>query len=69
VSYKSVLARGFALLNNEDGDLVRSTKQAKAGATLGVQVADGTFGVMVGGVAPKRKSRSPSSDGGQSSLF
>jgi exodeoxyribonuclease VII large subunit len=45
----AVLARGYALLRDEAGGLVRSVAQAQPGAALGVQVADGRFAVTVAG--------------------
>jgi exodeoxyribonuclease VII large subunit len=70
VSYKAVLARGFALINNEAGELIRSKDEVNPGAILGVEVADGRFGVTVAGAPPMRKRRKPSDDSGnQGSLF
>ncbi|MEQ1769771.1 MAG: exodeoxyribonuclease VII large subunit [Devosia sp.] len=70
VSYKAVLARGFALINNEAGDLVRSKDEVKPGAILGVEVADGRFGVTVAGAPPMRRKRKLApDDGSQGRLF
>jgi exodeoxyribonuclease VII large subunit len=69
VSYKAVLARGFALINNEAGDLVRSKDEVMPGAILGVEVADGRFGVTVAGAPPMRRRRKPEDSGNQGSLF
>jgi exodeoxyribonuclease VII large subunit len=70
VSYKAVLARGFALINNEAGELIRSKDEVGPGAILGVEVADGRFGVTVAGAPPMRMRRRPQEDGGnQGSLF
>jgi exodeoxyribonuclease VII large subunit len=68
-SYKGVLARGFALVNDADGNLVRSKSDVGPGATLAVEVADGSFGVTVGGAPPARKRRSAAKDDRQESLF
>ncbi|MEO6395020.1 MAG: exodeoxyribonuclease VII large subunit [Devosia sp.] len=70
VSYKAVLARGFALINNEAGELVRSKDEVKPGAILGVEVSDGRFGVTVAGAPPMRKRRRlAEDDGNQGKLF
>jgi exodeoxyribonuclease VII large subunit len=69
VSYKAVLARGFALINNEAGDLVRSKDEVTPGAILGVEVADGRFGATVAGAPPMRRRRKPEDNGNQGSLF
>jgi exodeoxyribonuclease VII large subunit len=42
----SILERGFALIRNEDGRIVRSPRDAKKGATLQVRVAKGSFEVV-----------------------
>ena len=39
----AVLDRGYALVFNEEGDLVRTAAAAKPGALLTTRVADGTF--------------------------
>jgi exodeoxyribonuclease VII large subunit len=70
VSYKAVLARGFALINNEAGELVRSRDEVRPGEILGIEVSDGRFGATVAGAPPMRKRRKPSlDDGSQGSLF
>jgi len=68
-SYKGVLERGFALVSDADGNLVRSKDAVRPGATLAVEVADGSFGVTVGGAPPARRRRPPPVDPGQESLF
>ena len=50
VSYESVLARGFALVRNENNEPVRSVKGITAGAGYSVQLADGRA-EMIGGTA------------------
>lgn len=81
VSYRSVLARGFAIVSTEDGRLVRTTGDATPGARLMVAVADGSFAVTVDGAAAappssvpqaapaRRKTAKGQSDPGQESLF
>jgi exodeoxyribonuclease VII large subunit len=43
----AVLGRGYAVVSQQDGSLVRSTTQVKAGDALNVRVADGTFDARV----------------------
>ena len=68
-SYKGVLARGFALVSDAEGNLVRSKSEVLPGATLAVEVADGSFGATVGGAPPARKRRPVPKDDRQDSLF
>ncbi len=68
-SYKGVLARGFALVNDADGNLVRSKDDVGPGATLAIEVADGRIGATVGGAPPARKRRTAAKDDRQESLF
>jgi exodeoxyribonuclease VII large subunit len=69
LSYKAILERGFALVSDAEGNLVRSKAKILPGATLAVEVADGSFGVTVGGAPPARKRRPIKDDPGQDSLF
>ena len=48
LSPQAVLNRGYAVLWNSAGELVRSAGQAATGELLQVRVADGEFGVRVG---------------------
>jgi exodeoxyribonuclease VII large subunit len=71
---QAVLARGYALIRDEAGILVRSTAQASSGQGLSVQVADGRFGVIVSGggdvpVRPPRPVRKEPPKSGQGDLF
>jgi exodeoxyribonuclease VII large subunit len=43
----AVLGRGYAVVSQQDGSLVRSTTQVKAGDALNVRVADGNFDARV----------------------
>jgi exodeoxyribonuclease VII large subunit len=43
----AVLGRGYALVSNRDGDLVRSVKQVARGDGLNIHVSDGDFDVSV----------------------
>ncbi len=71
LSYKAVLARGFALVTDADGAIIRSEAAVHPGQPLTVQVAEGSFGVAVAGApaVPARKPRPPRDGGGQDSLF
>ncbi|KFL30675.1 hypothetical protein JP75_13105, partial [Devosia riboflavina] len=71
LSYRSVLARGYALVQDEAGDVVSSAVGLKPGDALKLTFADGEVGANVAGAPPqKRKApRSPSDDGSQESLF
>jgi exodeoxyribonuclease VII large subunit len=71
----SVLARGYALVRDEAGALVRGVAQAHAGQGLSVQVSDGRFAVTVSGGGdappprPARPLRKEAPKGGQGDLF
>lgn len=71
---QAVLARGYALVRDEAGALVRGVAQARPGDALSVQVADGSFAVTVGGggEAASRPARPPRREPpktGQGDLF
>ena len=69
-SYKGVLDRGFALVTDDQGHIVRSKAAVRPGQLLAVEVADGQFGAAVSGAPVQRKKpRPPRDDGGQESLF
>jgi exodeoxyribonuclease VII large subunit len=44
LGYHSVLARGFALVRDEDGTMVRRASDVKSGAALDIEFADGHVG-------------------------
>ncbi|WP_424362210.1 exodeoxyribonuclease VII large subunit [Methylocystis parvus] len=76
LSHKAVLARGFALVRDENDGLVRSVAQAPAGAALTIEFADGRISARTGlseppdpqPAAARRKPRkAPGED--QGSLF
>lgn len=70
-SYKNVLARGFALVTDGDGEIVRSTSAVDPGQGLTIEVADGQIGVTVGGApaAPRKKPKPVPEGSDQESLF
>ncbi|WP_417666528.1 exodeoxyribonuclease VII large subunit [Roseibium sp.] len=49
LSYKDVLARGYALVRDESGQPVRSAKAVDAGAALSIELADGVLAAIAGG--------------------
>jgi exodeoxyribonuclease VII large subunit len=53
LSHRSVLARGFALVRNESGALVRSIAQAPIGTALDIEVADGRIAARAGATTPE----------------
>ena len=72
LSYHATLDRGFAIVRNEDGDLIRSRDIAAATSEMTVTFADGDVAVTPSGAAaPKgRKPKAtPSKKGEQGSLF
>ena len=73
---EAVLSRGYALIRDEAGTLVRSIEAAQPGRALSVQLADGSFGVTVaggeaGGTKPSapRPVRKVPTPGTQGNLF
>jgi exodeoxyribonuclease VII large subunit len=71
VSYHQVLARGFALVTDAQGNLVRASSDVKPGDALTIDVAQGSIAATVAGAPsiPKRKARSDDEPGTQESLF
>jgi exodeoxyribonuclease VII large subunit len=69
ISYRAVLARGFALVRGEDGKLRRRAAALAAGEGLTLVFADGEAPVTAAGSGPEKppRSRKPGSD--QGSLF
>jgi exodeoxyribonuclease VII large subunit len=71
LSYRSVLARGYALVQDEAGRIVSSRTSVGPGEGLQLTFADGEVGVTVNG-APSARRKSPRTgpdDGSQESLF
>ncbi|PXA97417.1 exodeoxyribonuclease VII large subunit [Nostoc sp. 3335mG] len=71
LGYRSVLARGYALVQDESGGVVTSAAATRPGEALRLTFADGEIGATVAGApAVKRKpGRGPTDDGSQESLF
>jgi exodeoxyribonuclease VII large subunit len=71
---QAVLARGYALVRDGDGNLLRSTAAARPGLALQVTLADGSFGAIVPGGAsppqvPRQAARKAVGGSGQGDLF
>jgi exodeoxyribonuclease VII large subunit len=70
LSYKGVLDRGFSLVTDDEGHIVRSKDAVRPGQLLVVEVSNGSFGAAVSGApAQRKKARPPRPDNGQTSLF
>ena len=72
VSYQSVLRRGFALVTNEAGILMRSASEIARGEALSIEFADGKVAAIAAGgdalkAKPKPATKAPGGD--QGSLF
>lgn len=71
-SYQGVLARGYALVRDADGQVVRSVKTTKPGQSVELVFADGGTGAVISGSQPKskpRKSAKQTADKNQPGLF
>jgi exodeoxyribonuclease VII large subunit len=73
VGYQGVLRRGFVLVRDAEGAVVRSARAVGAGDALQLNFADGKVAATAGGVdddpAPKRRPIKKSPPRGQGSLF
>ncbi|ODT69092.1 MAG: exodeoxyribonuclease VII large subunit [Pelagibacterium sp. SCN 63-23] len=71
LSYRNVLARGYALVQDETGAVISSQAMVKPGDALRLTFADGEIGAIAAGApAPRRKGgKPPPDDGSQESLF
>lgn len=68
--YRSILQRGFAVVTDADGHIVKQTAQVKPGDAVHIQVSDGTIGATIGsGLVARKKVRPPRDEEGQESLF
>ncbi len=54
LGYKSVLARGFAVLRDADGQPLRGVSGVKPNAALQVEMADGNLDVVAKPPSPQR---------------
>jgi exodeoxyribonuclease VII large subunit len=70
LSYKSVLARGYAVVKDDEGNLVHERGGLKPGAPVSIEFADGEVGATIASSPVIKKKPRPPSDGGtQESLF
>ncbi|MDB5623236.1 MAG: exodeoxyribonuclease large subunit [Devosia sp.] len=72
LSYKSVLARGFAVIKDEAGNLVRQSAELQPGQVVAIEFADGANSATITGAppGPRRKPRPASPEPeAQESLF
>jgi exodeoxyribonuclease VII large subunit len=70
LSYRAVLARGFALVRGADGALKRCAAAVTAGEALALIFADGESKAVAGGKAETRQTRRyPCQEKGQGDLF
>jgi exodeoxyribonuclease VII large subunit len=70
LSYKSVLARGYAVIKDTDGNLVQQRAGLSPGDSVAIEFADGAVGATIAGSpAIKKKPRPPADDGAQETLF
>jgi exodeoxyribonuclease VII large subunit len=74
LSHKAVLARGFALVKDADGAVIKRVEELAPGAALQLEFADGTAEAIAtsGGARPKLAAKSPAktkAPGNQGSLF
>ena len=68
-----MLQRGFVLVRDEEGGVVRSARQVAAGDALHLHFADGQVTAIACGDEPPKKrppaAKKPPARGGQGSLF
>jgi exodeoxyribonuclease VII large subunit len=70
LSYKSVLARGYAVIKDVDGNLVQQRANLSAGDLVAIEFADGAVGATIAGSPViKKKPRDQQDGGAQESLF
>ena len=70
LSYKSVLARGYAVIKDADGNLVQQRAHLAPGDMVAIEFADGAVGATIAGSPViKKKPRDQQSGGTQESLF
>jgi exodeoxyribonuclease VII large subunit len=70
LSYKSVLARGYAVVKDAEGQLVHSKAALSPGDLVSLEFGDGSVDATVAGSPPlRKKAKTPSSEATQESLF
>lgn len=60
LSYKNVLARGYAVVRDENGQPVRSVKTIAAGQELSIELTDGTMNATAASENPATDKKAPS---------
>ncbi len=69
-SYHNVLARGFALVRDDQGRPLRAASDVERGAGLEIEFADGRVNAVAGGTpAPKKTAAKKPATAGQGTLF
>ena len=70
LSYRSVLARGYAVIKDGNGNLVHGQAELRPGDAVAIEFADGAVGATIAGSPPIKKKPRPQADGdSQESLF
>jgi len=70
LSYRSVLARGYAVIKDSDGNLIHGKAALAPGDQVGIEFADGEIGATIAGSPPIKKKPRPQADSdSQESLF
>ncbi|MHA6691785.1 exodeoxyribonuclease VII large subunit [Devosia sp. A449] len=70
LSYKNVLARGYAVIKDGEGNLVQQRAGLQPGDMVAIEFADGAVGATIAGSPAVKKKPRPASDGDtQESLF
>ncbi|WP_189426370.1 exodeoxyribonuclease VII large subunit [Devosia pacifica] len=72
LSYRSVVARGFAVVRDADGEVISAAASLAPGQGVNLDFADGTVGATISGAPPTQRRRPKASsddDDPQESLF
>jgi exodeoxyribonuclease VII large subunit len=70
LSYKSILARGYAVVKDPDGNLIQQREGLEPGQMVTIEFGDGEVAATIaGGSATKKKPRVQTDAGKQESLF
>jgi len=75
LSYRGVLARGYAVVTDKDGGLIRAAAMVSSGQPVGIEFADGSVAAHVDSeyklppLRQRRRRSPPTEETGQQSLF
>jgi len=70
LSYRNVLARGYAVIKDADGNLVQERAGLSPGDAVAIEFADGAVAATIAGSPViKKKPRGQQDNGSQESLF